>query len=305
MPFSLRLAWYVLLFAVLMGSGLGPAMAGSGPDDKHNAAGLLALQAKFQTQLQAQAQAFGEPLHLESQDTGSRLSADVHAELNAPFAMLSTVLTQPGTLCDVLFLHLNVHSCEAKRASEGDVLVLTGGPKQSGSTSPTYGIAYTVHTDAIGPDYVRVTLVAPHGPLSTTDYRIVFEAIPLDGQRSFLHFSYGYSYGSMAKMALKLYLATTGRNKIGFSVVGKTDDGKPQYVQGERGSVERNVMRNYLALQAYSSVKTGTPAAQRDARLRAWFALTERYSAQLHELTLEEYLAQKREDLANLPIAVR
>ena len=62
--------------------------------------------------------------------------------------------------------------------------------------------------------------------------------------------------------------------------------------------MERNVMRNYLALQAYTGVAGGAPAAQMDARLRAWFALTERHPAQLHELTLEEYLAQKREDLA-------
>jgi len=35
-----------------------------------------------------------------------------------------------------------------------------------------------------------------------------------------------------------------------------------------------------------------------DARLRAWFALTERYPAQLHELSLDEYLQEKHDDLA-------
>lgn len=277
--------------------------AASAPAEKHNAAGLLAMQAELQTELQAKT--FGEPLHLASQDTGTRLHADVYAELSAPFARVSTLLTGPEALCDVLFLHLNVRSCQAKRGPDGDVLMLTAGPKQSGSVGSTYSMAYTMHVDAVKADYLRVTLVAPDGPLSTSDYRIVFEATPLAGQRSFLHFSYGYSYGSMAKMALNLYLATAGRNKIGFSVVGKTSDGKPQYVQGERGSVERNVMRNYLALQAYTGVNSGAPAAQTDARLRAWFALTERHAAQLHELTLDEYLTQKREDLVKVSVAVK
>ena len=303
MPRFLHTAPHLFFVAILMWSSFEATVATAVPADKHNAATLLAMQAEFQTQLQAKT--FGEPLHLASQDTGTRLHADVYAELNAPFTAVSTLLTGPEALCDVLFLHLNVRACEAKHGPDGNVLMLTAGPKQSGSVGSSYSMAYTMQVDAVNADYLRVTLVAPDGPLSTSDYRIVFEATPLDGQRSFLHFSYGYSYGSMAKMALNLYLATAGRNKIGFSVLGKTSDGKPQYVQGERGSVERNVMRNYLALQAYTSVKSGTPAAQMDARLRAWFALTERHSAQLHELTLEEYLAQKREDLAKATIAVK
>ena len=53
-------------------------------------------------------------------------------------------------------------------------------------------------------------------------------------------------------------------------------------------------MRHYLALLACTSVVGGTPAARMDARLRAWHALTERHAAQLHELDLASYLAEKR-----------
>lgn len=294
---------HVLLVALLAWGTSAAALVAPSQVDKHNAAGLLALQAEFQTQLQSKT--FGEPLHLASQDSGTRLQADVYAELGAPFAAVTGLLTGPEALCNVLFLHLNVRACEAKHGPQNDVLMLTGGPKQGASVGTSYRIDYAMHVDSASADYLRVTLAAPSGPLSTSDYQIVFEATPLDGQRTFLHFSYGYSYGRMAKMALNLYLATAGRSKIGFSVVGKTSDGKPQYVQGERGSVERNVMRNYLALQAYTGARPGTPAAQMDARLRAWFALTERHADQLHELTLDEYLAQKREDLAKTAIAVR
>jgi hypothetical protein len=293
-----------LLGAMLALSAFASERVAPEPPVVHNAASLLAKQAEYRAQLQSST--FGEPLYLASQDAGGRLVADVYAELGAPFAKVSNLLGDPELLCGVLFLHLNVRACVAQRGPHGDVLALTAGPKQGVTgAATTYSISYSMHVDSASADYLRVTLVAASGPLSTSDYQIVFEATPLEGQRSFLHFSYGYSYGSLAKMALNLYLATAGRSKIGFSVVGKSDDGKPQYVQGERGSVERNVMRNYLALQAYTGVNTGTPAAQMDARLRAWFALTERYSAQLHELTLEEYLAQKREDLGRTLAAGR
>ena len=262
-----------------------------------NATSLLAKRAEFLPQLQAKA--LGEPLHLVSQDTGNRLQADVYTELALPFAQVSAMLSTADTVCGVMFLHLNVRACQASRGPNGDGLVLTAGPKQGVTGGSIYTVNYTMHVDTSSPDYLRATLTAASGPLSTSDYRIVFELTPLEGQRTFLHFSYGYSYGTMARMALGIYLATAGRNKIGFTVVGTDKDGKPQYVQGERGSIERNVMRNYLALQAYTSVPSGAGQSLMDARLRAWFALTERHAPQLHELTVEEYLAQKHEDLAH------
>lgn len=287
----------LLLGATLVWSAFATAALADEPSQVNNAASLLAKQAEYRRQLQGNT--FGEPLHLASQDTGSRLNADVYAELSAPFATVSSLLSGSESVCGVLFLHLNVRACAVQRGTQDDVLVLTGGPKQGAAGGASnYTIAYTMRVESTSADYQRVTLVAASGPFATSDYRIVFEATPLPGQRTFLHFAYGYSYGSMAKMALNLYLATAGRSKIGFSVVGKTSDGKPQFVQGERGSLERNVMRNYLALRAYTAVDSGTPAARTDARLRAWFALTERHSAQLHELSLEEYLAQKSQDLA-------
>jgi hypothetical protein len=37
--------------------------------------------------------------------------------------------------------------------------------------------------------------------------------------------------------------------------------------------------------------------------MRAWFALTERYATQLHELDLDQYLREKHADLARPPTA--
>lgn len=293
MPHTFRETAHALLLALLV-LGASAAQAQSAT----NASTLLAQRAVFQTQLQAKV--FGEPLHLVSQDDGHRMDANVYAELDLPFARVSTVLGAVDSVCGLLSLHLNVRSCLASHGATGDVLTLSAGPKQGANVGAVYSMRYTMQVEASTADYLRVNLVAASGPMFTGDYRIVFEVTPLEGQRSFLHFGYAYNYGSMAKMAMSVYLATAGRTKIGFTVVGTGADGRPQYVQGERGSVERNVMRNYLALLAYAGVNTGTQQAQTEARLHAWFALTERHAPQLHELTLDEYLQEKHSDMARV-----
>ena len=292
------------VFAALLWSSASTlALAATEVAPAGNAAGLLAKYTEFQPLLKAKA--LGEPLHLVSQDSGSRLNADVYAEVPQPFKPLSSLLSSPDSVCGVMFLHLNVRACQATRGTQGDGLVLTAGPKQGSAGGSVYTMQYTMRVEASTADYVRVALTAASGPLSTSDYRIIFEATPLEGQRTFLRFGYSYSYGSMAKMAMGLYLSTAGRSKIGFTVVGTAADGKPKHVQGERGSIERNVIRNYLALLAYTGIPGPVGQPQTDARLRAWFALSERYAPQLHELTLDEYLTQKHEDLAHAQVATR
>lgn len=275
--------------------------AAAAPSPPAGAAQLLAQRTQLQGELQASA--FGEPLVLRSQDDGRRLEGEIFAELAQPFERVRGVLGAGDTLCATLFLHLNVRACQAERTPEGTVLHMAAGPKQGATPITTYRMDYRMAVEAATADYLRVTLQAKTGPLGTRDYRIVFEAAPIDAQRSFLHVGYAYGYGSMAKMAYSLYLGTLGRTKIGFTTVGKGADGTPQFVQGERGSLERNVMRNYLALKAYTGVQSGTPAARTEARMRAWFDLTERHAPQLHEVDLEQYLQIKREDLKDTAVA--
>ena len=259
---------------------------------------LLAKQTELQSQLRASPS--GEPIHLTSTEADSRIDGDVYAEAAVPFARISTVLRSADSVCGLLFLHLNVRSCQPGTDASGATLTLGMGPKQAASDDTSYSMVYHLQVQQASPNYVWVTLTAATGPLATQDYRIVFEAAPLADNRTFLHFGYSYGYGTLAKMIMGVYLTTTGRNKIGFTVTGTGPDGHPTYVQGERGALERNVMRNYLALVAYAGVTEGTPQAQTQARLRAWFAMTERHSAQLHELDLNEYLKEKQSDLTRL-----
>ena len=68
-------------------------------------------------------------------------------------------------------------------------------------------------------------------------------------------------------------------------------------VRGVRGGVERNTMRYYLAIVSYLD-SLALPAGERvERRLRDWFAATERFPLQLHELERDEYLAMKRREL--------
>jgi hypothetical protein len=95
------------------------------------------------------------------------------------------------------------------------------------------------------------------------------------------------------RLGTQAYLATFGRDKVGFTVTSKTPDGQPEYIRGLRGLVERNAMRYFLTLDAYLSA----PAQdQAERRQRHWFAAAEQYPRQLHEVDLETYLALKRED---------
>jgi hypothetical protein len=263
-----------------------------------------ALQAKHTELLsQLRASAFGEPLVLSSREGSDRVEGEVYAEVDYSIAQVSATFKSPGTVCEFLFLHLNVHACQPSTAASGaTMLTLEVGPKRADAVGATYRMAYELRIEAVDAAYMHVTLEAAKGPLSTSNYRIVFDAVPLDGGRSFVHLGYAYSYGFMAKLAMQAYLSTAGRSKIGFTVIDRGPAGQPTtYVRGERAALERNVVRYYLALLAHCATNTKPPQERTESRLRAWFALTELHAAQLHEFDLDEYLREKHDDLARAP----
>lgn len=258
-----------------------------------------ALEAKrLDLQAQLRNNVFKEPLYLSSREEKRRVEGDIFAEIPGSLSEVTAAFKSASTVCDLVILHLNVRACRPSGREGNESVTIALGPKRAMTSGELYHITYSLRIEAAEPAYFKATMQAPKGPLGTQDYRIVFEAMPIGGKQSFVHFGYAYGYGTVAKMAMDLYLSTAGRNKIGFTIIGHGADGKPIHVGGERGSLERNVMRYYLALLAYSSVTAGTTEERMNMRLRKWFALTERYPAQLHELDLAEYLAEKRSELA-------
>ncbi|WP_338034072.1 hypothetical protein [Herbaspirillum robiniae] len=260
-------------------------------------AGAAALKAKYE-ELQGELadNQFKRPLYLKSSEGSGAVKGDIYAVLGYPFAQVREALGAPENWCDILILHLNTKYCRLSTAQGKSMLRMHVGKKIEQDLSDTYRVDFSYRGGAAGADYLSSSMQADKGPLDTADYRIQIEAIPLADGRSFLHLSYSYSYGMASKLALRAYLMTVGRDKVGFTVVKRNADGQPQYVDGTRATVERNTMRYYLAIDAYLSGLSAPPQQRLDKRLEAWFAATEQYPRQLHEVERESYLSMKRNE---------
>jgi len=238
---------------------------------------------------------FGRPLVLESTETSGDLKGDVYAVVDHPFAMVNQALQSPEHWCDILILHLNVKRCRVGSGAT-KMLNLNVGRKFDQPIEDAYRLDFSYRVVATTADYLQVQLSADDGPLSTKNYRIQVEAVPVDAKRSVIHMSYAYGYGFTARMAMQTYLATLGSAKVGFTILDRKD-GKPVYQAGVLGLLERNTMRYYLAIEAYLSAYSLPAGDQFEKRIREWYASTERYAEQLHEMEQNEYLDMKRKEM--------
>ena len=256
------------------------------------AALLRAKYASLQEQLDNSQ--FQKPLYLDSTETGHRLQGELYGVLDDTFASARNSLKLASQWCDILALHLNVKDCRVSDAASPTTISLYVGGKHDEPNAVVSHLDYTYRVAIDTSEYFQILLTAHSGPLGTSDYKILLEATPLDRGRTFFHLSYGYGFGAAARVAMATYLHSLGRDKVGFTILERKPDGSPAYVKGIRGAIERNVMRYYFALVAYLSSCNLPPHEQLEVRLRDWFAFTERYSLQLHELEQNEYLDMKR-----------
>lgn len=278
-----------LLRAALFSLLVGTAVAGA-----QDAPGLRERHGELQAALASNP--FGRPLHLAGTDLAGELRGEVHAEFAQPFATLGPALQGREHWCELLSLHMNVKSCRVPGTPSDDVLDIDIGRKFDQPLSDAYPFVFHYTLVASTEDYLQVQLQAADGPLGTSAYRITLEAVSLDARRSFLHLSYAYDYGTVARAALAAYLTTIGREKLGFTVIARTASGAPIHTGGTLGVIERNTMRYYIAIEAYLGALLAPPSQQRELRLAAWYDGIERYPLQLHELGREEYLDMKRKE---------
>ncbi|MES2938555.1 MAG: hypothetical protein V4864_12795 [Pseudomonadota bacterium] len=285
-----RTTWRTAALAALLGSSAAAIAAPAlGP------AALRQRHASLAPQLAANA--LGMPLHMQSAEAGNRLEGDVYAVLEHPFAEVSAALGDPARWCDVLILHLNTKQCS--RVAEGgrSRIDLRVGKKVEQSPQNATLLSFAWQPPAARQDYLDVEMRAPEGPYDTRDYQLMAEAVPLEGGRTFLHLGYSFAYGGASQLAMQMYLATVGRDKVGFTVAQPARAGQQaEYVGGMRGVVERNTMRYYLAIQAYLDSLSAPPAQQLDKRLQGWFDATEKYPRQLREVDRDAYLRMKRNE---------
>lgn len=255
-----------------------------------------ALRAKYtQVREQLRANPYHRPLVIESAESGDALKGDVYAMLDHPFDEFEGALKQPNDWCAILILPFNTKYCHPVTAANGAaVLTMRIGRKADQPVSEAYRVDFALRPVAAASDYFESRLTAAQGPVGTRDYRITLEAVPLDSRHTFMHFAYSYATGGVGRFAMQAYLNTAGRDKVGFSVVGKDGNGEPIYIGGVRGAIERNVMRYYLAIDSYMASLSAPPDEQLDKRIDAWFNSSERYARQLHEMDKGQYVAMKK-----------
>lgn len=290
-----RLAcWLCGFVAALFGTGLACAQ---------DPARLHARHAALQEQL-AHNQ-FQRPLVIESNQTDADLKGDIFSVVEMPYATLNPALQGTDHWCDILMVHLLVKDCRANPAGPAPTLSLAVARTWNQPLDAAHRIDFRYKLAAATPDYLQVQLNADIGPMGTKNYRLMLEAVPLDAKRSFVHMSYAYGHGFAARLAMEAYLATLGRNKVGFSITGRGSDGKPVYMGKVRGVVERNTMRYYLAVEAYLGALALPPSEQVERRMHDWYASIERYPRQLHEIERNDYLEMKRKEVLRQQAAIR
>ena len=239
---------------------------------------------------------FKRPIVLSSREGNDLLSGEVYAIVDQPFASASAALKEPAQWCEVLILHLNTKQCRPVNDAGGPQLRVSVGKKFDQPVDKAFRVDFGYKLVARTDNYLQVKLNAEQGPLSTRDYRIILEATPASATQTYLRLSYSYGYGTMAQIAMKAYLGTVGRNKVGFTLVDDSQSGTAQPVAGMRGVVERNTMRYYLAIEAYLGALNTPPAQRAEKSFKDWFDATENYPRQLHEMEQAEYMDMKRKE---------
>lgn len=237
-------------------------------------------------------------LHLESTESEGALRGDIYAVVDYPFATVSEAFAASASWCDALLLHLNVKYCRPEQRDAGTVLSVAVGRKTEEPLEDTYRVDFAYSVVVAGPGYAEVTLDADKGPLNTQNYRISLQLMDLGGQRTFLHVRYSYDYGLTARFAMGAYLATTGSGKVGFTKVAGVNGKPPVFIGGIRGALERNTMRYYLSIDAFLGALEVTALKRFDASIERWFAASERYARQLHEVEHDDYITMKRSEYA-------
>lgn len=238
------------------------------------------------------------PFHIISDERGDILSANVFMLLDIPYRTFRERLQEPRNWCDFLILHLNIKSCVKSEAKGRQYLTLYAGRKNYQPPEITYQLKYLFTFLENRASFFEALMTAEQGPMRTRDYQIRVQAMPYRS-KTLVRLGMQYERSFFSKGATYTYLNTLGRNKIGFTVVGQDDEGKPVYIDGVKAVIERNVMRYFLAVSVYleSSSKAGGVAFR--TLLERWFDATEHYHDQLYEYDKQTYIKAKLQERLN------
>jgi hypothetical protein len=267
--------------------------------EEHRQGNDILLDTYHRIEAKLERTSFGFPLYLESSDQDGRVHADVYGIFNHPFSSVLNVLKIPANWCEIVSLHLNVKACTYRDIPGTWGMTLYFGRKVYQSPEDTYHFIFHCRNVKQQQGYIDIVLSADEGPLGTKDHKMRFEAIPLDGGSTFVRVSYDYNYGISLRLAEKIYFATLGLGKVGFTVSGTDTSGNPVYIGGPRGALERNAVRYYFAIQAFMDTLRYPEESRFSMRTSKWYDLTNRYRKQLFEMEKKDYLRFKTEEHKN------
>jgi hypothetical protein len=217
------------------------------------------------------------------------VSAEIHGIIDHPFRALATTFTEPGGWCDFLVLNPNIKTCTFRQEARETLLTLYIGSRSYRAPESATEQVYRFLVRARQSDYAAISLTAPQGMLGTTAHRFEFEAGSVAG-KTVVGLSSSFEPSMLSRILTGIYLGTVGRNMIGFSREA-TEAGVPAgYVRGVKGMIERNVMRYYLALNAFLDTSDLPAGRQFEARASLAYDLMDLYPAQLRQMDKAEYL---------------
>jgi len=242
---------------------------------------------------------FGLPLVVNSVEQEDKVHVDVYGIFNSPFSSVVESLKVPANWCDIVSLHPNVKACTYRGQAGGWLLTFYPGKKVYQPPDDARKVLYRYRIVAQQPRYLHIDLDAAAGPFGTKNHRMKFEALPLDGGRTFVHVSYAYSDSAALRLATKVYFATLGRDKVGFTVTETDSNGRPVYIGGPRGALERSAVRYYLAIQIFMNTLRYPEESRFKMRISQWHDLTSRFRKQLFDLNKNEYIAFKTAEHKN------
>jgi len=246
----------------------------------------------------AQSGPFGLPLSVQSDDRDDQVSAEVYGIIEHPIEAVKAALSSPASWCEFAPLHLNVKACTFQTQSRETILTLYLGQKYYQTPERASSQMYQFAVHAVEPDFVSVGLSAPKGLFGTTAHRFELEAAGVDG-RTVVALRSSYVPSVVTRVMTTIYLATVGRNRVGFSREDTGPATSPRYVKGFKGLVERSAMRYYLAFEAFLDFES-LPVDQRfEASINAVYDLMDHYPIQLHDMEKAEYLDAKRREREN------
>ena len=236
---------------------------------------------------------FGVPLYLESFEQDNSLHVDVYGIFTFPFDTVADVIDVPSNWCDIVPLHPNIKACTYRELADQWLLTLHLGRKDNQALEDTHQIICQYRKVERQRGYLNVILIADQGPYGTKNHSMGFEALPLAGGKTFVHVTYAFSDSAMLRIAAKIYFATLGRGKVGFTVTGIDPNGAPIYIGGPRGALERSAARYYFAIQSFMNALRYPEEIRFNMRIIGWYDLTIPYKRQLFDLDRREYLLFK------------